>query len=129
MSNSKINPPVAYIVSMGAGLEAFIYREIEALYKKNHLITLFATKYTKGDVYSPKSEWPYHTLTFKKLILESPLIFLKMCIRPKLLLEALQDGGLVDLVFATKFAPIMKRDGIRQIHQSGQFPNQVVVHL
>ena len=27
---------IAYIVSMGAGLEAFIYREVEALYERGY---------------------------------------------------------------------------------------------
>ena len=39
-----------------------------------------------------------------------------MCFRPSLLLEAIADRGLTDLVIATKFAPIMKRNGIKQIH-------------
>ena len=116
MSHKKSNHPVAYIVSMRAGLEAFIYREVEALYDRGYLITLFATKFMAGDVYSPKAEWPYHTLTIKQLILQSPLIAVKMCMRPLLLLEAIRDGGLVDLVFATWFSTLMKRDGIRQIH-------------
>ena len=118
MSKNNINKlgAIAYIVSMGEGLEAFIYREVEALYENGYLITLFATKYKSGDVYSPKSNWPYYSLPFKKLLLVAPLLALKMCFRPRLLLEAWRDGGVVDLVFATRYAPIMKRDGIKQIH-------------
>lgn len=118
MSKNNINKlgAIAYIVSMGEGLEAFIYREVEALYENGYLITLFATKYKSGDVYSPKSNWPYYALPFKKLLLVAPLLALKMCFRPRLLLEAWRDGGIVDLVFATRYAPIMKRDGIKQIH-------------
>ena len=115
MENIK-NKNIAYIVSMGAGLEAFIYREVDALYDKGYLITLFATKFIKGDVYSPKDNWPYHAFSLKSLMLEMPILMAKMCLRPKLLIEAIQDGGLVDLIFATKFSPIMLRDGIKQIH-------------
>lgn len=108
--------PIAYIVSMGAGLEAFIYREVEALCDHGVSIVLFATKFNKGDVFSPKPDWPYHFLSLKRLVVEAPILLLKMCLRPALLLEALRDGGLIYLVFATKFAPIMKRSGVRQIH-------------
>jgi len=107
---------IAYIVSIGAGLEAFIYREIEALYECGLPVVLFATKFSAGDVFSPKPDWPYHTLSPRQLILHSPLLILKMLLRPGLLLEALSDGGLVDLVFATRFSAIMKHTGVRQIH-------------
>lgn len=116
MHNFSKQAPIAYIVSMRAGLEAFIYREIDALYQRDYSITLFATKFAANDVYSPKANWPYHAVSIWRLLLELPYISLKMLLRPGLLLEAINDGGLVDLVFATKFSPIMKRDGIRQIH-------------
>ena len=117
MSNkSNKTGSIAYIVSMRAGLEAFIYREIDALYDKGYRISLFATKYAAGDIYSPKKEWPYYTLTIKEMLLGLPFLLMKMCVRPGLLLEAIRDGGLVDLVFATKFSSIMKSEGIRQIH-------------
>ncbi len=116
MPETTTHTPIAYIVSMRAGLEAFIYREIEALYEKGYRITLFATKFTAGDVYSPKREWPYYATPVWRLALELPYLFLKMLLRPGLLLEALRDRGIIDLIFATKFAPIMQRDGVRQIH-------------
>jgi len=114
--SEKNKGSIAYIVSMRAGLEAFIYREVEALYDKNYSITFFATKFVPGDIYSPKENWPYHAISLKRLVLELPVLALKMCLRPALLMEAVRDNGLVDLVFATKFAPIMKRDNIKQIH-------------
>jgi glycosyltransferase involved in cell wall biosynthesis len=39
-----------------------------------------------------------------------------MLLRPRLLIEAVRDGGVPDLIFATKFAPLMVRNGVRQIH-------------
>jgi len=114
--NSEEKVPIAYIVSMGAGLEAFIYREIEALYARGYSIILFATKFKVGDVFSPKPEWLYHVLPMGQLLVRSPIILLKMLMRPRLLVEAIRDRGLLDLVFATRFAPIMVRDGVRQIH-------------
>lgn len=116
MSNYSKQVPIAYIVSMRAGLEAFIYREIEALYEKGYRITLFATKFAAGDVYSPKPDWPFYTTPIGRMILELPYLFLKMLLRPGLLLEAIRDKGIIDLIFATKFSPIMQRDGVRQIH-------------
>lgn len=115
MSSNK-KQPIAYIVPIGAGLDTFVYREVDALYDRGYRVTLFATKYKKGDIYSPKENWPYYTLTAKRLLIELPWLLLKMCLKPGLLIEAIKDGGLIDLIFATKFAPIMKRDGIRSIH-------------
>ena len=95
---------------MGAGLEAFIYRELEALYAKGYSFTLFATKFKTGDIYAPKPDWPYHSMSLPHLVLIMPWLVLRMCLKPRLLYEATMDGGLVDLIFATKFASIMKRD-------------------
>jgi len=108
--------PVAYLVSMGAGLEAFIYREIGALYARGYSIILFATKFKAGDVYAPRPDWPYHILPMGQLLLHFPFLLLRMCLRPGLLVEAIRDRGLLDLLFATRFAPIMVKEGVRQIH-------------
>lgn len=119
MSNKKKSgghKPIAYVVPMGAGLDTFIYREIEALYASGSSVILFATKFKAGDVFSPQGKWPYHCLSTRELIFELPVIAMKMLARPKLLIDAIRDGGLVDLVFATRFAPIMLRDDVRQIH-------------
>lgn len=110
------NKPIAYIASMGAGLEAFIYREIETLYDDGKKIVIYATKFKKNDVFSPREDWPYEYTSLPRLALALPLLILKMLFRPVLLLEAIRDGGLVDLVFATRFAPSMRSRGICQIH-------------
>lgn len=114
--NSNKLAPIAYIVSMHAGLEAFIYREVDALYERGYSITLFATKFAANDVYSPKPNWPYYTAPIWRLLIELPYLLLKMLTEPKLLLEAIKDNGIVDLIFATKYAPIIKKIGACQIH-------------
>ena len=48
---------IAYIVSIGKGLESFIYREVDEMIKKGIDITLFATKYNPNDIFSPREEW------------------------------------------------------------------------
>lgn len=108
--------PVAYVVSMASGLEAFIYREVEALTSKGIPIALFATKFKKNDIFSPKAEWPHFHLKKWAFVIRLPLLSLKALARPVLLLEAIHDGGLVDLLFALHFAPIMQNLGVRQIH-------------
>lgn len=108
--------PIAYIVSMGAGLEAFIYREIEALYARGFTVVLFATRFRRGDVFSPKPEWPCHVLPAKRLVIAFPLLFFRALLRPGLFLEAVRYGAVADLIFATRFAPLMRRHGVRQIH-------------
>lgn len=114
----KINnkETIAYIVSMRAGLEAFIYREVEALYERGYSITFFATKFKKGDIYSPKDNWPYYALSIKRLLIELPWLLFKMLWRPAILIEAIRDKGIMDLIFATKFSPIMKKGNVKQIH-------------
>lgn len=116
MQKNDMNNPIAYIVSMRAGLEAFIYREVEALYQRGYKIELYATQYKPGDVYSPKANWPSYYLTKLELLLQLPVLVMKSLLRPGLLLEAVRDKGVVDLLLAHKFSSIMKRNGVRQIH-------------
>ncbi|TCK19479.1 glycosyltransferase involved in cell wall biosynthesis [Thiogranum longum] len=107
---------IAYIVPMGAGLETFVYREIDALFNKGRKLFLFATKYRKGDVFGPKEDWSFRTLTPLELLIRSPIIALRALLHPGLLVEAARDRALVDLVFALDYAPVMKRNNIAQIH-------------
>ena len=108
--------PIAYIVPIGAGLDSFVYREIEALNSIGQKIILFATKYIKGDIYSPKDEWLCYSLSGKQLLVQFPWIFLRILLNPVLILEAIRTKSLIDLVFATKYSLIMKRKGVKQIH-------------
>ena len=107
---------IAYIVSMGNGLESFIYREVDELIARRIPITLFATKFKKGDIYAPKSDWPYHSLSSWKLLLRLPLLFLQALLHPRLFFEAIKNRSLIDLLFALHFSPLMKKAGITQIH-------------
>jgi glycosyltransferase involved in cell wall biosynthesis len=107
---------IGYIVPMGEGLDTFVYRELEVLYGMGFKIELFATKYKKGDVFSPKAEWHTHTLTPRQLLWRSPIILFKALLAPSLLIEAYKDNALIDLVFALDFSSRMKKKGIRQIH-------------
>lgn len=113
MDNSK---QVAYIVSMGSGLEAFIYREVEELTSKGLAIALFATKFKNNDLFAPKSNWPCFYLKKLSLAAHIPLLVLKALLRPVLLLEALKDRSLIDLFFALYFSPIMQKIKVCQIH-------------
>jgi len=115
-ANTQDVRPIAYVVSMGEGLEAFVFRELEALYGYGYRFVLFATKYKTNDVFEPKAEWPTHSLTPMRLLFQLPIIFLRMLFRLDLVGEAVRDGGFIDLVFATHFAPKIKSAGARQIH-------------
>lgn len=114
--DSQLNRRVGYVVPVGAGLDTFVYREIDALVAQGFEISLFATKYKKGDVYEPKKEWRLYTLTPAQMLMRAPQILFRMLLHPLLAIEAVRDNGLIDLIFALDFAPEMKRRGLRQIH-------------
>lgn len=107
---------IAYIVPMGEGLDTFVYRELEILYGMGFKIDLFATKYKKGVVFSPKAEWWTRTLTPLQMAWRLPVLLLRALLVPRLVVEAIKDNALVDLVFALDYAPIMRKRNIRQIH-------------
>ena len=115
-NNYKNSGTIAYVVSMINGLESFIYREVDELTSKGLPITLFSTKFKKGDIYAPKKEWPFYTYPVSSLFVGLPWVFLKMCFNPGLFIHAIKNNAVIDLVFAMKFYPIMKRIGARQIH-------------
>ena len=107
---------VAYIVSMGKGLESFIYREIEHLMECGQELILFATKYKKHDIYSPKSNWEHYYFTTATFLLHLPLLLLQLPLRPKLLMHAIGHRGIPELLFALRYSSIMKSKGIEAIH-------------
>lgn len=115
-NSNKTSNVVGYVVPVGKGLDSFVYREIEQLTKMGLDIVLFSTKYKKHDVFSPKPEWPCFVLSPMLLLLLSPLIALKACLRPHLLWHAIRYGALVELAFALHYAPRMRRRNVRQIH-------------
>lgn len=108
--------PVAYIVSMGNGLEAFIYREIEVLVGKGIPIVLFATKFKEGDLFAPKPDWPYYHLSLRTLLFRLPILVLKAIFHPVLFGKSICDKGVVDFLFALHFVPLMRKAGVKQIH-------------
>ncbi len=113
--NSKIK--IAYIVSMINGLEPFIYREVDELYKKGLRIVLFATKFKEIDIYSPKKEWEYYRFKVLNVLLFFPLLFIKSPFKNMILLiEALKFSSLADFMIALYYSNIMKRIGIKKIH-------------
>lgn len=118
MQNNHKNKscPIAYIVAIGSGLESFVYREVDAITNMGQEIILFATKYAKGDVYSPKDDWRCYYMSLVALIVQLPWLLLLSLLKPALLFSAIRTHSVVDLVFALKYAPIMKRHGVKQIH-------------
>jgi len=107
---------IAYIVPMGAGLDTFVYREVEALFERGYRIHLFSTKYVKRDVFSPKPDWPLCALTPSNILFRLPRMLFGLLTHPLILLSAIRDRGLIDFVFALGYAPVMVRTGVRQIH-------------
>lgn len=108
--------PIAYIVAIGAGLESFVYREVDAITSMGQEIILFATKYVKGDIYSPKDDWQCHYMSIVALVLQLPWLICLSILKPVLLVEAIKTNSVVDLLFALKYAPIMKKHKVKQIH-------------
>ena len=108
--------PIAYIVSMTSGLDAFVYREVEELTGMGIPIVLYATKFKKGDVLSPKPEWPNYHLPLWALFFLLPVLMLRAIAHPFLLWEAICDRGIADFLFALHFTRSMRKHGIGQIH-------------
>lgn len=108
---------IGYIVGMKAGLDYFIYREIEELLKRNVQITLFITRLKRNDIYSAKEEWRYFYITKWLLMMKAPFLFLLHPLKNSILLiEALKTGSVVDLVYALAFSQAMKKCKINLIH-------------
>lgn len=107
---------IAYIVSMASGLEAFIYREIEALFDHGLNVVLFATKHRRGDIFSPKPAWECYDPQTLSIAIRLPLLLFGALFRPVLLWHAIRHRGLVDLLFALHFSPLMRKAEVTQIH-------------
>lgn len=110
---------LAYIVGMKAGLEAFIYREIEELLKRGIQITLFATKLKRDDIYSPKADWRYIYYSPWRLIIMVTLLFWRRPWRHlRLLVSAIRTHTVIDLLLAIAFSRRMRQLGIDLIHST-----------
>ena len=116
MMPDKTSKKVAYIVPMGRGLDTFVYREVEALFDMGKKILLFSTRYNTHDVFSPKLEWPTVVLSPRRLALIFPFILVRALFSPVVLLHALRNKALIDLIFALHYAPRMRSLGAEQIH-------------
>jgi glycosyltransferase involved in cell wall biosynthesis len=98
---------IGVIVSMKAGLEHFIYREVCALSRRGATISLFPTKQRRG-LYNPPPEWNVHPWRAWSVVLSQPRRFLSMPVRYlKVLVEAIRYGALVDFLLAAHFLPWM----------------------
>lgn len=107
----------AYIVSIGKGLESFIYREIEEMFKRGVDITLYTTKYNPNDIFSPKKEWTVEKLNYINIffslliyILTKPTKFLK------LFNIARKYKTFIELIIAIDYSNKMKQSNITNIH-------------
>ncbi len=110
-------PKIAYIVSMVNGLEPFIYREVEGLYKKGLRVILFATKFKKNDYYSPKQGWEYYRFGIVKVLVLFPFLFLKLPLNNlKILIEAIRFSSIPEFMIALYYSSIMKYLDIEKIH-------------
>jgi len=108
---------VAYIVSIGKGLESFIYREIEEMTKRGINIVLFATKYSADDIFSPKKEWKVNQLNMASIGLSFCLtLFTRPFMTVGLVTSALKSKTIVELLIAFYYARQMKKDKIEHIH-------------
>lgn len=108
---------IAYIVSAGNGLESFVYREIDYLVENKLDIHIYATKLKANDLYSPKSIWPTVGFPYSLLFfLTIPILLYTVFFHNKLLIHALKNNSLIDLIFAVYFSADMKKSEVDKIH-------------
>ena len=107
----------AYIVSIVNGLESFIYHEVEGAIKRGINITLFATKYKPGDVFSPKKEWDLELISPIKILISFIYYLLKSPVNTVLLIvECIRYGSLFELFISFDYSLRMKKADIHHIH-------------
>jgi colanic acid/amylovoran biosynthesis glycosyltransferase len=107
----------AYVVSIGNGLESFIYHEVEGVIKRGVNVTLFATKYKSGDVYSPKKEWNLELISPVKILISFIYYLLKSPVNTALLIvECIRYKSLIELFIAFDYSLRMKKADIHHIH-------------
>lgn len=107
----------AYIVSIGKGLESFIYREIDEMIKRKVNVVLFSTKYKENDIFSPKKEWDVEKINYLNLIVSFILLLLYKPFKLfSLLKKAKRDKTLIELMIAIDYSRKMKEKNITNIH-------------
>jgi colanic acid/amylovoran biosynthesis glycosyltransferase len=110
------NLTIAYIVSMPHGLDAWTYREIDALTEDNMGIIIFPIRYASGP-YMPKRSWEcYRYSKWKVILVQAMLIAGHPGRYLGLLREAVQTHTLADLVLAADFARVIENRGVELIH-------------
>jgi glycosyltransferase involved in cell wall biosynthesis len=115
MNNGK-GRNIAYIVSMPNGMDAWSFREIEALAEDGINIAIFPLRYAPGP-YMPKQNWDCYLFN-KWLVIPRQLLWL---IRypityVRLLLEAIRTRSLIDFLLGFDFAQQMAKRKIEMIH-------------
>lgn len=107
----------AYIVSIGKGLESFIYREIDEMIKRNLGVVLFTTKYKENDVFSPKQEWQVEKLNYLSIIISFIISFIRNPLKTiRQLNEAKKDHTAIEYLIALDYSSKMRKNGITNIH-------------
>ncbi len=108
---------VVYIVSLGKGLESFIYREIEEMEIRGIKISLFATKFKGGDIFSPKVGWDVERLSYFRIF---PAMFYFLFRRPSLFFQLVNESikykVIPELLIAFDYAIRMKKKRSNHIH-------------
>jgi colanic acid/amylovoran biosynthesis glycosyltransferase len=107
---------IAYIVSMPHGLDAWTFREIDALAEDNTNIIIFPVRYATGP-YMPKQAWECYRYSKWKVILRQVLWITKHpAIYVSLLLDSMSTHSIVDLFLAFDFARLMAKRRTEMIH-------------
>jgi len=95
---------VAVVLSMKAGLDLFVYRELDVLARNGASLSLFPTKSGKG-LYQPRDEWRVFRWSLGAIVFAQMECLLR---RPgayfSLLREALAYGAIADGLLAVTFA-------------------------
>ena len=107
---------IAYIISMAHGIDAWTFREIEALMADGANITLFSLRSVPGP-YMPKADWNCYCYNLRSTLARQPLWLLRYpTTYIPLLLEAVQTHSLGDFPIAFDFAQQMAKWQAQLIH-------------
>jgi colanic acid/amylovoran biosynthesis glycosyltransferase len=107
---------VAYIISIAHGLDAWTYREIEALIERDIQVTLFPLRFRPGP-YAPNPNWDCYKFKWSKVILKQLWGFTNHPIKYLCLLyEALKMHSLGYFLLGVDFSEQMSKRKIDLIH-------------
>jgi glycosyltransferase involved in cell wall biosynthesis len=115
MNNGK-RRNIAYVVSMREGLNAWTFREIEALMEDDINVSIFPLGYASGP-YMPKPDWDCYRFNKWLVILRQPLWLIRHPITYiRLLLEAIRTRSPIDFLLGFDFAQQMAKRRVEMIH-------------